>query len=403
MSARARSSCATVTFETPIRSTLPARAVSPSGFLPPVVQPLADTAISSRSRWAVTLPDSDEASPISASTSVPDSARWPGADRPSAYIPGDRRRSIATGTTILPSASAGRRSSPTSRASPLSPRRSRTSSAPKRASEVLTGPPQPRLPRRDRRAPSLRRRGPLLQRRRHYLLARRRRRPPRAPRAGSRCKRRSARAGQIIDAAGTDVRLGIKVAIAVGAARRFLVGDPEHPADRRPRRAPGRRPPRCAAPRRAGRGRARPFRACRRSPTAPSSREDAPPRPRRPPDRSAWSSSLLQARARASRATQTTAMSFPTTTSHAQWLLPAVYESLSSGSTASSWQSSVRPTRSSFTSAESTTTRDDLGAREARRVRALRAAHPRGLRRERCSRSLWATRAPISTACSGRR
>ncbi len=37
---------------------------------------------------------------MSTSASVPGLARWPGADRPSAYIPGDRRRALTTGTTL---------------------------------------------------------------------------------------------------------------------------------------------------------------------------------------------------------------------------------------------------------------------------------------------------------------
>ena len=47
------------------------------------------------------------------------------------------------------------------------------------------------------------------------------------PRARSRCRRRSRGVGQLVTPGGSRVRVELKIAVAVGAARRFLVGDPE--------------------------------------------------------------------------------------------------------------------------------------------------------------------------------
>ena len=43
--------------------------------------------------------------------------------------------------------------------------------------------------------------------------------------------------GDVVTPAGTRVSAGMKAAVAVGPARRFIVGDPDDPADRRARRA----------------------------------------------------------------------------------------------------------------------------------------------------------------------
>ena len=64
-----------------------------------------------------------------------------------------------------------------------------------------------------------------------------------------------AREGTIVTPGGTTVQLAMKVAVAGGAARRFVVGDPDDPADRRAGRPPDRRPGGGGALRREGRGR----------------------------------------------------------------------------------------------------------------------------------------------------
>ena len=64
-----------------------------------------------------------------------------------------------------------------------------------------------------------------------------------------------AREGTITTPGGTTVQLALKVAVAVGPARRFVVGDP-HPAHRRAGRRADRRPRGGRASRREGRGRA---------------------------------------------------------------------------------------------------------------------------------------------------
>ena len=87
-----------------------------------------------------------------------------------------------------------------------------------------------------------------------------------------------ARVGRITTPAGTTVELGLKVAVAVGSARRFVVGDPQIQLIDVLAGAPDRRPGRGGAPRRAGRDRARRVGRCRARRSRRSRR--AAPRPR---------------------------------------------------------------------------------------------------------------------------
>ena len=98
---------------------------------------------------------------------------------------------------------------------------------PQRGGRGADRPAEPRLPRAHRGARALRRPRHLLQRRRDHLLARRRRRRCARRPARWRCRRRWDSLGDVVTPAGMRVRLAMKVAVAVGAARRFLVGDPD--------------------------------------------------------------------------------------------------------------------------------------------------------------------------------
>ena len=247
-------------------------------------------------------------------------------DSPAAYIPWDRRRRACDGHDASRAACAGRRSSRTSRASrPLTEalaERARLAARLRGADRAS----EPRLPCGDRRARPLRRRRHLLQRRRDHLLARRRRRlraRRRRPRDAGRDRAARARSRP---RAASSFQLGLKVAVAVGPARRFVVGDPEiqlidvlaGEPDRPHRRAPSssRRRERWSS-------HAAPLAAARRSRQgrrAARGRQTARPSP-----------SSSAARRRARRAARSHAAPPLPDELARPWLLPAVYERLSTG------------------------------------------------------------------------
>ena len=153
-----------------------------------------------------------------------------------AYIPGDRRRALAAGIAMPDRVRGAALFADISGFTPLTEALAQGARTAARRGGA-DRPAEPRLPRAHRGARPLRRPRHLLQRRRDHLLVRRR--------------RRRARHGLRPGDAGDDgagrrswsprparrVTLAVKVAVTVGAARRFLVGDPGRPADRRPRRA----------------------------------------------------------------------------------------------------------------------------------------------------------------------
>ena len=312
-----------------------------------------------------------EEAPPTASAVEPGLSGRPDSDRPSAYIPGDRRRALARARRCR-AASTGPRSSPTSRASRRSPRRSRTSSAPQRASEALTG---------------------HLNRVFHAVIAEldryggdviyfsgdaitcwldgddglRARRPP-----ASRCRRRCGAEGEITTPGGLSLQLALKVAVAVGPARRFVVGDPEiqliDVLAGRARRPARRRPS-------SSRERARSSSTSRRSRrSAARRRSRATRRVGRGGRASAWSSGSLDAVPETPAPHEDERRSRPS--SRVRGCCPPS-TSGSRPAAASSSPSCGRPIPMFVSFGGHRLRRRRVGEREARRVRPRRPARPR--------------------------
>src|SRR5262249_39492882 len=151
--------------------------------------------------------------------------RWPDSDRPSAYIPGDRRRAMAAGTTLPTRARGAVLFADVSGFTPLTEALANELGS-ERASEVLTG---------------------HLDRVFHAVIAELHRFGGvvlyfsgdaitcwldgddglRATAAAFGMQEAMRREGEITTPGGLSLQLGIKVAVAAGAARTFVVGDPE--------------------------------------------------------------------------------------------------------------------------------------------------------------------------------
>ena len=242
-----------------------------------------------------------------------------------AHIPGDRRRALATGAAMPDRVRGAALFADISGFTPLTEALA-NELGPQRGAEELTAHLNRVFHALIAAARPLRRARHLLQRRRDHLLARRRRRRARhglrprdagddgPPRATSSRRR------------GTRVRLAMKAAVAVGAARRFLVGDPDvqridvlagrlidELADGR---APRGEEARCCSR----------FGARRRS----ADRVDAPRAADRPGRAVGSASSHDGRRRRRTPRRRSSADSLPEEVV-GEWLLPAVYERLRTG------------------------------------------------------------------------
>src|SRR5262245_12457016 len=167
----------------------------------------------------------DESPPMRASAVVLGLPPWADCDRPSAYIPGDRRRAMAEGTTLPTRARGAALFADISGFTPLTEALANELGS-ERASEALTG---------------------HLDRVFHAVIAELHRfggvvlyfsgdaitcwlegdAGLRATAAGFGMQEAMQREGEITTPGGLSLQLGIKVAIAAGPARRFVVGDPE--------------------------------------------------------------------------------------------------------------------------------------------------------------------------------
>ena len=149
------------------------------------------------------------------------------ADNPYVYIAGDRRRSLASGVSIPGPREriglffvhiSGFTPLTEALAAELGPRHV----GPRSLRRVL----DPHFRCRARRAPPLRRERGLFQWRRRHLLARRRRRDARRGVALDMAAGNGHRP-QVRTPGGQTFQIGMKVAVAAGKARRFVVGDPD--------------------------------------------------------------------------------------------------------------------------------------------------------------------------------